>query len=206
MIQVRDVFQIKFGKIDQAVQLFGSMREVVAGLMPGARYQMLVDMSGPMYTLVTELELDSLAQWESVRDWNFGRDEFPDWFRQFQLIVETGRREYYTVEHPNGGWSGPGVVVVRNAFHALKWQIRPTVELLRRYGALLEDCGVGTRTRCLTDASGAMFTAVVEIETPGLSEWEKNRRELFRRPEFHVWFNQLVSHVTSGFHEFFTVV
>lgn len=206
MIQVRDVFQVKFGKIDQAVQLFGAMGETLAQHAPDIRAQVLVDVSGPMYTLVNEFQVANLARWEEVRDWTFGQEDFPDWFRHFQFIVESGRREFYAIEQANEGWSGPGVVVVRNGFRALKWQIRPTVELLKRYGALLVDCGVGRNPRCLTDTSGEMFTAVIEIETPGLSEWETQRRDLFRRPEFQVWFNQLTSHVTWGFHEFFMAV
>lgn len=205
MIQIRDIYQIKFGKVDQAVQLFKSRGAALAREAGLANTQVLVDMSGPMYTLITEIEADSLEGWESVRDQAFSRATNPDWFEQLQLLMDSGRREYYTVEQANGGWSAPGKVVVRSGFSALKWQIRPTVELLQRYGALLVDAGVGQRPRILTDSSGRMFTALVELETDGLSEWQSRRRELFRRPEFQVWFNQVCVHVNAGWHEFLSV-
>ena len=50
-----------------------------------------------------------------------------------------------------------------------------------------------------------MFRAIIEIETEGLSEWEINRRELYKQPEFQAWFAQLSSAVEGGSHEFYRV-
>jgi hypothetical protein len=206
MIQIRTVCQVKFGKIDQAVELFADLPKIVA---PGAaqelHYHLLTDISGPMYTLVEELMLPALADWESVRDRLFSRPEFASWFKGFQQFVEGGRNEYYTVEGECRDWSRPGVIVVRQAYRALKWQIRPAVELLQRYGALMVDSGVGRNPRVTTDLSGPMFQAVIEVETDGLSEWETHRRSMFRRPEFQVWFVQLTNMVEAGAHEIYRV-
>lgn len=204
MIEVREVFQIKFGKIDQAVALFARLPEV-SGVEIGSalQYHVLTDISGPMYTLVTELMLPTLGEWETAREQQFGRPEFADWFKGFQALVVEGRQEYYTVEGSCEEWSRPGVLVVRQVFRAFKWQIRPAVTLLQRYGALLADSGVGRKPRILTDLSGPMFQAVIEIETEGMSEWESHRRTMFMRPEFQVWFLQLCNHVEAGSHEFF---
>ena len=206
MIQVRDVYQLKFGRIDQAVGLFQRM-PAVAGRVgdPAYRQHALTDISGTMYTLVSELLVDSLAAWEATRTQVFDRPGFADWFKEFQLVVQSGHQDFYTLEAEHPGWSRPGVVVVREAYRALKWQIRPAVSLLQRYGALLEDTGVGRRPRILTDLSGEMFTAVIEIETDDLAVWEQTRRKLYQRPEFQVWFAQLSSTVESGQHEFYRV-
>jgi len=206
MIQARTTYQLKFGKIDQAVTLFKRTPKFVP-LPDGVNihYHLLTDISGPMYTLVEEVVLPNLSEWESGRDTIFSHPEFGDWFKEFQLIVEVGRHEFYTLEGDCEEWSRPGVVIVREIFRALKWQIRPAVSLLQRYGALLTDCGVGRNPRILTDLTGPMFQAIIEIETDGLSEWESQRREMFRRPEFQVWFLQLCNHVEAGAHEFFRV-
>ena len=68
MIQVRDVYQLKVGRIDQAVNLFQRM-PAVAGRTGEQAYQQhaLTDISGPMYTFVSEPRLLSLAEWESGR-------------------------------------------------------------------------------------------------------------------------------------------
>ncbi len=206
MIEVRDVFQAKFGKVDQAVALFSRLQKMSSPYATsGLHYHVLTDISGPMYALVTEIVVPGLGEWETIRDKSFNQPGFGDWFKEFQLIIDGGRREFYTIEGECEDWSGSGLVVVRQMYRALKWQIRPSVEALQRYGALLTHFGVGRKPRILTDASGPMFQAVIEIETDSLSEWEDKRRALFREPDFQAWFAQLRSQVEAGTHEFYRV-
>ncbi len=201
MIQVRNVHQLKFGRIDQAVDLFRQLPE--ASGHSEIRLHGMTDISGPMYTFVTEMSAKSLAHWEGVRSSIFDGPGYGDWFKQFQMVVESGRTELYTIEGEHAGWSKPGSLIVREVYRSLKWQIHPTVALLQRYGALLVDSQVGRNPRILTDLSGHMFSVVIEIETDELSDWEKHRRELYQRPEFQVWFAQLSSAVEKGWHEFY---
>jgi hypothetical protein len=119
--------------------------------------------------------------------------------------VDGGQRAYYNIEGAYESWSHPGLVVVREAYRAYKWQIGTAVELLQRYGALLVDRGVGQKPRILTDLSGPMFQAVIEIETESMSTWENQRRSLFSQPEFQVWFIQLRNTVEHGEHQFYRV-
>ncbi len=206
MIQVRDVLQAKFGKIDQAVELFKQFPQGQIGPTPADfHFSVLTDISGTMYTLVNELTVTSLGEWESVRDQIYALPQFAAWFKQYQLFIEGGRREYYNVEGTYEDWSRPDVIVVRESYHAHKWQIHQAVGLLQRYGALLADRGVGQRPRILTDASGPMFQSVIEIETKSMSAWESHRRSMFKEPEFQVWFVQLCNVVEAGAHEFFRV-
>lgn len=204
MIQVRDIYQLRFGRVDQAVDLFSRLPTKAVGPAP-LQHHALTDISGSMYTFVSELLVSNLAEWDHIRTGFFEQAGFSEWFKEFQLIVQSGRQEFFTVECEHTGWSRPGVVVVREVYHALKWQIRPAVDLLLRYGALLEDNGVGRNCRILTDLSGQMFRAIIEIETEGLSEWETQRRKLYQLPEFQAWFAQLGSKVEGGSHEFYRV-
>ncbi len=206
MIEVRDIFQVKFGKIDQAVALFARLPKLSPSHAAASlHYHVLTDISGPMYTLVTEVVVPKLGEWETIRDASFGQPEFPEWFKEFQLVVEGGRREFYAFEGNCEDWSHPGVVVVRQVYRTLKWQVHAAAELLQRYGALLTHFGVGRRPRILSDVSGPMFQAVIEIETDDLASWEQKRRLLFREPEFQTWFAQLRSQVEAGAHEFYRV-
>ena len=206
MIQVRTAYQIKFGKIDQAVALFTRLPQLVLSEASGSmHYHLLTDISGPMYTLVEEIMIPNLGVWDTTRDRLFGHTDFAEWFKEFQLIVEGGRHEFYTIEGTCEDWTRPGVLVVRQVYRAFRWQIRPAVTLLQRYGALMADAGAGRNPRILTDVSGEMFQAVIEIETDGLSEWESHRRTLFTRPEFQLWFVQLTGVVDAGAHEFYRV-
>ena len=206
MIQVRTVYQVKFGKVDQAVALFLRLPALVPPEAASSlHYHILTDVSGPMYTLVEEMMLPGLADWEPTRDLLFNHPNFAGWFKEFQLIVEGGRHEFYTIEGACEDWSRPGVIVVRQVYRAMKWQIRSAVSLLQRYGALMVDTGVGQRPRITTDMSGPMFQAAIEIETDSLAEWETRRRALYQRPEFQYWFVQLLGAVEAGAHEFYRV-
>lgn len=205
MIQIRDTLQVKFGSIDQAVDLFTDPEAGAPYSAPEYHLNVLTDVSGPMYTLINEIVVPSLGDFEEVRDKSFTQPGFEDWFKQFQLYVEGGRREYFTVEGDYTPWSRPGVIVVREAYRAYKWQIQTAVSLLKRYGGLLVDRGVGKNPRILTDASGPMFQAVIEIETESMSAWETRRREVYEQVEFQAWFNQMQTAVESGVHDFYRV-
>jgi hypothetical protein len=205
MIQVRDVYQLKFGRTDQAVSLFKRMPEV-AGVSSGPLNQhALTDISGTMYTFISEVTAPNLGYWEQASSEFLERPGFDEWFKEFQQIVQLGRRSFFTLENEHAGWSRPGVLVVRECYRAVKWQIRRTVDLLNSYGALLEEAEVGRRPRILTDVSGEMFNAIIEVETDDLAVWEAARRALYPRADFQAWFAQLSSCVEAGKHDFLRV-
>ena len=206
MIQIRDVLQVKFGKIDQAVELFTQLSVPVSErVVMGQHFEVLTDITGKMYNLVNEFVVENMAEFTAMRERQFSQPEFEHWFKQFQLFVEGGQREYYNVEGPIQTWSRRGVIVVRETYQAHQWQIHTAVALLQRYGGLLEFFNVGSKPRILTDVSGPMFQAVIEIETENLSTWESQRRVLYREVEYQVWFNQMMTSVEAGTHEFFRV-
>jgi hypothetical protein len=205
MIQVRDVYRVKFGRIDQAVEHFVRFPEDTAGGSSQMHYEVLTDLSGDMFTLVTALEVGSMAEWEKLSAAGTRRKAYQDWFRPFQQFVEDGKRSFNKVEQANQGWSAAGAVVVRTCFRALEWRLDETVELLKTYGAMLVDAGVGGRPRILTASSGWMFNTILELETPDLRVWDTHRQTMFRDPQFQVWFLRLTACVSHGSHEFFTV-
>jgi hypothetical protein len=204
MIQIRDVLQVRFGKIDQAVELFTQLSTPASErIVMGQHFEVLTDITGEMYNLVNEFTAASLAEFTTMRDQQFVQPEFNRWYKQFPLFVEGGRREFYAVEGALKTWSQPGVVVVRENYLAYKGQIHTAVALLKRYGGLLEYFGVGQNARILTDASGPMYQAIIEVETENMSSWESHRRTLYREVEFQVWFNQMMTSVEAGTHQFF---
>ena len=204
-IQVRDTLQVKFGKIDQAVSLFTGSHSFTPFNDPALHLNVLTDISGPMYTLVVEVVVPGLGEFERVREQSFQQPGYAEWFQQFQLYVEGGKREYYTVEGSYASWTRPGLIVVREIYRTYKWQIETAINLLKRYGGLLVDRGVGKIPRILTDASGPMFQAVIEIETESMSAWETQRRAVYQQVEFQVWFNQMLTAVEAGTHDFYRV-
>ena len=94
MIVVRSVFQAKYGKGDELVQL---IKESDAIWPSERKYRMMTDLSGSFFTVVTETEYESFSAWEGDAQKYFGDDRFAAWFERMVPLVESGRREFYTL-------------------------------------------------------------------------------------------------------------
>src|SRR5205085_2138648 len=95
MIIVRDVFQARYGQGGELVRLFKDATQEWAGAYAG---RILTDLSGPFFTVVTETEVESMAEWERRIREVFSRPDFGQWFERMTPLVEGGRREFYTIE------------------------------------------------------------------------------------------------------------
>lgn len=206
MIQVRETYQVKFGRVDQAVDYWSRLpKEIPTWPADRAEFEVLTDLSGEMYTLVVARHVPSVEAWQADMKRLESNRTYQDEFRSFKQFAENGRREFLVVEQANAGWSGRGAIVVRSCFQALEWRVAEALELAKTYGALLQDQGVGSRPRVLSDLSGPMFNLMIEIETTNLKEWDDHRRTMFLDPQFQVWFRRLAACVSHGSHDFFTV-
>lgn len=97
MILVRDVFQAKYGRGDELVKLFKEINDKLGDTSVGER-KLLTDLSGPFFTVVTEVEAESMdAYFAGLRE-GFSRPEFGQMFGRMMELVESGRREFYTIE------------------------------------------------------------------------------------------------------------
>jgi hypothetical protein len=65
---------------------------------PRARARVLTDLSGPFNTVVQEVEVESLAEWEQIRGRLFTDPEFQEFQASMDLPYESGRTEFYTIE------------------------------------------------------------------------------------------------------------
>lgn len=102
MLIARQVFHAKYGRGDELVALFKELNSTVrdaGGEAP--RFRILTDASGPFFTVVTEIEVESFAAWEQT----FGRmmgevmslPAMQGWFSRMTEVVDSGRRDFYTV-------------------------------------------------------------------------------------------------------------
>ena len=95
MIIERNVFQAKYGRGDELVQLLEEGRPTLAKYGMGS-YRILTDLSGPFFTVEMETELESLAAFESTRE-AFADPDFGDWFARMTELVDSGSRHFFTV-------------------------------------------------------------------------------------------------------------
>ncbi len=95
MIVVRHTFQAKYGKGDELVAILKEMNSPSA--MPQNRGRILTDASGQFFTVIHEFEVESLSAWERMFCETSGRPEFGQWFARTVPLIESGRRDFYTV-------------------------------------------------------------------------------------------------------------
>jgi hypothetical protein len=95
MIVVRSVFKAKYGKGGELVALF---KEAMSSWGADLNYRILTDLSGSFFTVVTEEEAESFEAWQKRRDDIFSHAEFAGWFAKMEKLVQSGSREFYTIE------------------------------------------------------------------------------------------------------------
>ncbi len=98
MLIVRQSFQAKYGRGDELVALFkefNSRMQNEGQTMP--RFRILTDASGPFFTVVTENEVENFAEWEGRFSESMNKSWMGDWFGRMMPLVESGRRDFYTV-------------------------------------------------------------------------------------------------------------
>ncbi len=98
MLLARQVFRAKYGRGDELVALFTELHartREAGGTAP--RFRILTDLSGPFFTVVTEVEVASFADWEGRFRELMDRPWMGEWFGRMMPLVESGSREFYTV-------------------------------------------------------------------------------------------------------------
>jgi hypothetical protein len=95
MVLVREIFELKFGKMKEARALWKEMGKV-APMPPGSR--VLTDLTGRYYTLVIESPHADLAAFETSLRREMSAPGMGEWYQKFTALVESGRREIFTIE------------------------------------------------------------------------------------------------------------
>jgi hypothetical protein len=98
MLVARQVFQAKYGRGDELVALFkefNTRMQEEGG--PAPRFRILTDVSGPFFTVVSEIEVESLAAWEGSFREAMARPWMGEWFGRMMPLVESGSREFYNI-------------------------------------------------------------------------------------------------------------
>lgn len=97
MILIRDIFQAKFGKAGEMVEM---MKQ---GPAPGGRARVLTDLTGPYDTVVIETEVESIDEYYQRLREMFAQPDPDVAMRGFQDMIVSGRREIFTIEAEIGG-------------------------------------------------------------------------------------------------------
>jgi ABC-type Na+ transport system ATPase subunit NatA len=99
MVLIRLVCQAKIGKASEVVAGFKRSNEIARTVVgPNVRVRLLTDLSGAFDTVVQELEVESLAEWERLRAVIFSNPEIQEVEASMPDVIVSGQTEYYTIE------------------------------------------------------------------------------------------------------------
>lgn len=95
VIVERTVFKAKYGRGDELVALLQEGSELLARYNI-APERILTDLTGELFTVVMETEVEDLATYEQSRE-AFQDPEFGPWFQRMMDLVESGSRDFWTI-------------------------------------------------------------------------------------------------------------
>jgi hypothetical protein len=99
MIVVRTVFRAHFGQAGAlAAAMVEGNQQFAQATGRQERWRVLTDRSGPFDTVVFEVEVESMAEWERTRDEVFSNPEFQSLMARTQGMVAEGSAEFYYIE------------------------------------------------------------------------------------------------------------
>jgi hypothetical protein len=96
MILVREIFQVKYGRMKEVKELMKEMTKI-APAQPDTNSRVLTDLTGPHYTLVMERTHKDLASYEKDSQTGMSQPGFAAWYQKFTALVDSGRREIFTI-------------------------------------------------------------------------------------------------------------
>jgi hypothetical protein len=98
MLLIRDIMYCKPGKVRPMVEKFIAMSKLMEKRgMPKMR--VMTDLSAERYwTVVAESEVPSLEAFTAMMQDTSGAKEFEDIMKDYHELVDSGRREVYTLE------------------------------------------------------------------------------------------------------------
>ena len=96
MILVRMVFQAKFGKAREVVNLFKEMARL--GVAEGGSSTVMTDLSGTFDTVVQEIEVESMETYLRVSDAMFADPRVQALLASAGELIGSGSKEFYTIE------------------------------------------------------------------------------------------------------------
>lgn len=98
MLLIREIFHCKPGKVRPMVEKFLAMAKL--GEKKGwGKMRVMTDVSAERYwTVVAEMEVQSLEAWMSMGQGGDDEKEFEAIMKGYHDLVDQGRREIYTIE------------------------------------------------------------------------------------------------------------
>jgi len=97
MVVDRNVFQVKFGRMREALALWKEVPEMARAAKGVRGVRIMTDVTGPAYTLVAEFSYDSLADFERSSHETMNNADWRAWYAKVVPLMDSSTRQLLTV-------------------------------------------------------------------------------------------------------------
>ncbi len=94
MILVRNIFQVKFGRMKEAKEVW---KEMLTHFPGESRPRLLTDLTGQYYTLVLETTYKDMGEYETLSQRDLATPAMGALYQKLVAFVDSGRREMFTI-------------------------------------------------------------------------------------------------------------
>jgi hypothetical protein len=173
MIISRTAFKLKFGQARTAIALWKDIMdaEVGNGPVPKPPMRLLSDLSGPNYTLVTELNMRSFADMEPDQHIWSTNYRIRELYPKFVPLCEESTTDLFHVEHQVGGGCPAGFIVERMTFQLKYGTARDAIANWKNVLNVIKDRPNAPDVRLLSDITGPSYTLVTELHYRNMMEF-----------------------------------
>lgn len=176
MIISRTAFNLHFGQAKPAIAIWKEVMDVAKTSPEAPHMRLLTDMSGPNYTLVTELHLRSFMDYGTTNHVWMSNQRIRELYPKFIPLCASSTTDLFHVEHQVGDPPSAGHIVESMRFKLRFGQAKPACAIWRKVMDMSK--GNGFPMRLYTDITGDSYTMVVEM-------WYKSMMEY--GPHQHAW-------------------
>lgn len=173
MIISRTAFRLRFGQAAPAIALWKEIMDADMGNAPVPKPPMwlLTDLSGPNYTLVTELHMRGFTDMEPDQHIWSTNTRIRELYPRFVPLCEASTTELFHLEHQTGDPCPVGHIVERMEFQLRYGHAREAIAIWKEVMGVAKSKPEAPSMRLMTDITGTSYTLVMEMHYRNMLEF-----------------------------------
>lgn len=204
MIISRTSFRLKFGQARPAVAIWKEIMDAAHGNQTARPMRLLTDLSGPNYTLVTEVHLRGFTDLGPTSHVWMTHPRIRELYPEFVKMCESSESQLYHVEHSVNGAPEPGHIVEQMGFRLKFGQAKAACAVWKR---VLDVSKSGHYPmRMYTDITGPSYSLYVEMSYRSMMEYGPHQHFWLTNDQLREAYQEFVPLSDSSERTLFTLV
>jgi hypothetical protein len=198
MILSRTSFTLRFGQARPAIALWKQIMDVEVSGVDKMPMRLLTDVSGPNYTLVSELGMRGFTDLGPGNHTWMSNERIRELYPQFVPLCERSVSDLFHVEHQVGEPLPAGGLVERMTFQLHYGKAKDAILIWREVLNVIKASGKLPHARLLTDVTGPSYRLVMELHYRSMMDFGPKMGVWLSEPRLGELHQQFTSLCTSA--------